>query len=440
MSMLVWRDQIQFHGTELIKQALLLPAPVNDEILYVHLQHNPSYSKELFHFNRESSTIEPDPIKKDLKTVHTSLHLYIQALQKQCLPPYRQHIQRLCAGEISGEEAIVDHRDEIQNGFRAISPLLEMSRRAERLKRIFERNFCKECYCLLDELKRHHDCIFLQGLLGEQLPFKQLLDVALRQSEADILEEFITKLYKQRVSAAIVHNALKAGVESFLDQNPTLIPNLEHLESALQDQWESRNERSDWALFETPDPEKVEENRLLKPGSSITSCEKTFVLGEEIGRCSLNRFFTVINQPSHSEPIVLWFPPNVALPGLMKCRALEQEADRRSHCLPLNCPTYVDPRGRFCVVERLHKQLGGPEWKVDYLQPVVEWLAWLREIGKTPSHFRPEYIHFNSKGELVAVKEMRPLPYHAGAVEVFVKKIVGGDLILFNKAMRDISG
>ena len=186
------------------------------------------------------------------------------------------------------------------------------------------------------------------------------------------------------------------------------------------------------AFFEEVDLETVVENQQLKPGAVVDSWEENllhrFTLGQELGNISKNRFFFIQNSSSQLyQNCLIWFLPNIALAGLIRCRA------RQNLCLSLNFPIYIDPKGRFCIVEKLHTQLGSAQWQErmdQYLPPVLEWLRWLREEQVTPSNFRPEYVHFNKEGELIAVKLMKPLPYHAGAVAAFIKKITTNERII----------
>lgn len=113
----------------------------------------------------------------------------------------------------------------------------------------------------------------------------------------------------------------------------------------------------------------------------------------------------------------------------MRSRGRRHLAGTHSHCLPLNCPSFVDPQGRFSVVEKLHIQLGSSEWcQPRYVDPVIKWLNWLRENKITPAPFKSEYIFFNLKLRLTAVKEMKLMPYDAEAMKAFVKKIAKGEL------------
>jgi hypothetical protein len=384
---------------------------------------------------------------EQFQTVHSSLHRYFQELKSATLPPYRIYKEQLCAGVEQDEEKVAEHRDKIQHSYKILKSLESLP---------LATHFCSDCLFLLQELKSHQDCIALQGILGEQLPFKLLLDSASHgNDEEDLLEPFVFQLFSHRAPVTIVHRALKAIVECALTRLrlKLLKPDLSLLENILQDHWDNMEEEKEWALFDTPDRETVLANLQLKTGSCLRSQEHEFVLGEELGpSSSSNRFFNVerysvqmglfaVPQPD-VDKIVLWFPPNEALPGLMRSRAQRHLAGTRSHSLPLNCPSFVDPKGRFCLVEKLHMQVGGREWKAAlsrYLPPVIAWLNWLKENRITPSHFKPAYIFFNAKQCLTAVKEMRALPYYdEKAIEAFAKLIAGEDGKLYQKILKGI--
>lgn len=393
---------------------------------------------------------------EQLANLHRALHQLNRDLETQ-LALYRTFLRNLREAKESDESKITTERDSIRRAFEAIGPLLGHCRWSylDKLKSVFERHFCADCFRLFDELKSHHDYIALQGCLGKTLPLKLLCDAALtKKDENNALLSFASELNSKRVPIAILHNGLKGIIDIAQKQNPYLHYDLEALEEILYDQ----------SLFENDDPAFIQ--RDLQPGTLVKTQRDgqthEFKLGQQLGAPSRNRYF-YINRYTRTTPtstldallekteggvdqeetekLLLWFPPNAALPGIARRKALRQRAEEIDHYVPLNCPLFIDPRGHFCLVEKLPLQLGSSLWFQSlptYLPTVITWLKWLTDQSISLTYLKPEYLHFDKEDSLTAVKEMSPLSYDVLTMEQFAWKIGGGNPLLYRQILDGV--
>ena len=405
--------------------------------------------------------------------LHQALHQLNHHLETAALPPYRACLHTLIIGGEFEESKITKEREEIKQSFTAMGPLLGSCKWSEKMQLLFERHFCADCFRLFDELKNNHDIIALQGLLGKTLPLKRLCEAALSQEAP--LAEFVSLLSEKKVPVDLLHNGLKGIIEVAQRRHPSLNYDLGALEEMLQQHWERMLERGEaknegWSLFETSDSLMLASHSRLQPGSRVKARMgdgklHEFTLGQPLGALhpdDRNRFFHIcryaIAAPSASpmdnlfekmhrgveqkgiDSSLIWFPCNAAMPGYLRRRSMRQLAEEIDHCVPLNCPTFIDPRGRFCLVEKLHSGLGSAAWFHSlalYLPTAIAWMKWLGETSITPSAFKAEYLAFNREQRLTAVKEMKSLSYNVLSMELFAWTIGGGNPQLFREILEE---
>ncbi len=416
-----------------------------------------------------------------LNNTHTLFHQYQKHLLTHDLPKMKQYVRKISN---AGRNIPIDEseyysvRTDIQNFYIHTHHFLKSihSDPNVRMRQIFDRHFCSNCFDHMELLEQMAALISLQGETGHTLPLKALIDASFgRTVEDGSLHDFVKILKDKNVSFAALHNGLKAVVDyaqkskvTADDLEGNIIPSLDKLEYALYD--------IDAALFSFINPVHIDWRNTLHEGSELVSVQYKnnaseqssiryrFILGAQIGKkqqgLDHNIYFEIkecyettrvfSNESQHElkyEPLiqfnnslektnedikrnrVILISLNEAIPGIRNCKS------ELCFGMELSSIQFIDNQGRFALVEKLQEN------NEALIHVIPQWIKWaIKEVENAPVSLdplgSPQKFLFNSEGILTAVKLLRPTPSFSFNVwEQFVYEIVKGDKNNFKSIM-----
>ena len=197
----------------------------------------------------------------------------------------------------------------------------------------------------------------------------------------------------------------------------------------------------------------------MKKGDVLTCNGKQYILGERIGQKAIGDDNNYIFAIENDKDMLVMVGINEAVLALKQKLSEEYEWGIKGVEYK-----YIDPRGRFALVERLHDPLGGHQWTStdeviteedqEVASPMAGLLDWMVQQEKTPLNFSPKYLMFDKDGQLKSLKvtmekykekseEEGPLKvepdFDYNSLEQFAYECAGGNLRIY-KYLMECSG
>lgn len=281
----------------------------------------------------------------------------------------------------------------------------------------------------LDACVNFQRFIDFQGLFPESEPhvlFEALgrLSCTAKSMPADHrrkIEQFIKRLNEmvenQEISIGFLHRFLKGIVENLNEPDADLT------------QLEVRLIERGCTLFDTDDADQIQRRDNLKKGDVIKFNDNGTIrdieLGDELGAktdgINRNRIFVEAND---KERAILVSNNQVVLNLKNAMRKLYKAGHGKLNAMRIYA---VDARGRYAIVERLHRPLlGAIAWRSqDSLDPddqrgaqgLMEIIKNLLDADETPAFFSPKYLMFDAKNILRCSKIPFKKPLNFVALE-----------------------
>lgn len=301
-----------------------------------------------------------------------------------------------------------------------------------------------ECRTAAKRMKGLYAVAKLEGLLQESLPLELLQKVTGKQSltiwENKLLRRFARKIdkYCSKMGSRALHDAVNAIAHNVLkDQIP---PDNKPVALGLQMALIEKG----CNFFLAEDSHQVRKRDALQPGDRIVCDGRELILGELIhekvsGDAERHMIYSLVNEPD----LVLSIPWG-------RIAHIEKEIEEfHSWGIESVRSEYIDPKGRFALKERLYFPLNSHEWKScdGKLHPedhaiasliLENLLCWLLEQNKTPTNFSPDYLMFNSQGQLKCLKVAQKGPLDFNAVVQFIKNFSRENRAVYKFLMEGI--
>lgn len=426
-----------------------------------------------------------------LDNTHKLFHEYQKRLFEEDLPKleiYLRELSRAKSGHNVDEIQYKEARENIQNFWISTHFFLKSihAHPNVRMRQIFEKHFCQECFYHMEPLEQMQSIIALQGELGASLPLKALIEASFGQEVLDdSLLNFVKKLKSKDVPFNILHYALKAIVEYAAKYKMTQddireknYPTLDRLEQALDE--------LDPSLFFCRSQEHLAWRNTLKKGSEITTIQYAdlrgeqaairyrFILGEQIepkpesDGFDNNMYFAIqdcyiskkIFRPEEKqelkyEPLiqfeealeekdteigqncVLWISINEAIPGIRRMKACDYYDKYLSeYGFQVSQIQFIDNQGRFALVEKLHENQAGI---IKVIPELIQ--TALKEVDGAPQSLEPlrlpQKFLFDKDKCLKSIKLIKPAKdFSFNSWEQLVYDMAKGSTKAFKRMMR----
>lgn len=115
--------------------------------------------------------------------------------------------------------------------------------------------------------------------------------------------------------------------------------------------------------------------------------------------------------------------------------------------------TYLDPLGRFALMEKLTRPINQIEWKTanretatrlekasdfETAKPFMEWIKWCVNQEQSPSNLDVRYLMFNDQGEMKTIKGSSGEEFNVMALENLAYEYANGSLLVYNHIIEPL--
>jgi hypothetical protein len=294
----------------------------------------------------------------------------------------------------------------------------------------------------LKKIKRYRHIIELERSIDKKTPYTVFTKLSMQKplkgkNKKSKLSKWISKVNeKKELTVRKFHKGLKALVEHIAEFHrppAAKVPTVAHLEVELL--------RKKCTVLQKEDVKHKKWKNELKAGDRLSTPQGTYTLKEQLGDPNKpddnNKVFTIKESPDK----VIVICKNQALPAMKEIVAKDFSwGVRPAEWL------YVDPEGRFSVVERLERPLNVTKWSSkgklsgeDRLRasPFIGQIKWLLEQENTPENFFVKYLMFDRKGVLKCTKPTTIGEFNIVPIIQFAWECSGGNLVVFKHIMEE---
>ncbi len=380
------------------------------------------------------------------------------------------------------------------------------ARQYPRIAAFIKKFFHKEDFKNSLLIERYYNEINLRAQLNETPPYSLIIQLAknslLEESDLSKWDKFVEQLVKSSITDEVLHQGLKAILDHASEYHMTQaeiednrLPDLYLLERRIVETVYKLIEANiildRKRLFEKSTPCHAAWRSSLKEGSVLTSqeivregpklyaiCHK-ISLGEQVGKkikktaqSSDNHIFFEIKEyyisarreitegfeledivgsfsiamvKQQAEEQLVWIGSNPSTIGIVQTyRPSDDEDANDPQALELPLPDieFIDPQGRFAVIEKLKESVGGTNWKEkmqekEYQAPLIEFLKHLNKENYLVTPFEPHYFMFDKEGVLNCTRVTQKIEYSLAEFETFVFKLAEGEVNIFQTFLRE---
>lgn len=110
---------------------------------------------------------------------------------------------------------------------------------------------------------------------------------------------------------------------------------------------------------------------------------------------------------------------------------------------------YLDPKGRFALMEKLSEPLTNKKWKTTKgalanddkaaAEKIKKWVEWFLDKDQTPNNLDIRFLMFNKKGQLKTLKGCLPEKFNVMALENLVYAYANGSLAAYTYMIQPLT-
>lgn len=387
---------------------------------------------------------------------------------------FKEYLKKLCDDRPYAvkEDEVEISRTEIKEFYKSTQPLTKLIKKIKEGKVENKKltDLFKSCFTsdleqgVIDtpfynvesyqQLKKNIDIMKLEGINGSPLPLSILRKASTwtfkEKPGEDNLDRILLKSWCKKLDAKKfkVRNldrglsAIVNHINTFNQAGTSLKADLVNLELALIDE--------EFNGFDRIDSKHIKWRDELAKGNKKISSElekdifnvlKTkVVFGEQINKRTLsedkNIVFELKNEKGDINPdyVIVIGQNRAKLPLVQRARAERGWGIRTAEF------HYVDPRGRFAIVEKLSQPLNSTSWKStgtllesdkNLATPIQQMLQWFLKQNNTPKNLNKDCLMFNRHRELKATKGCLKGEYDAMALETMAYECSNNNLAVY---------
>ena len=430
---------------------LLIPSPCGDRIF----SSTSWLGRLLFffysRFDRFNEEWRNKTITKVMERTHRLYYeLYDEALRhNQCI---KDSIESRIAGRHVQEAALRAAKSFLTTWNAATVPFLEGMQKADyRFKEFLSVGFVDKqgrtparipfgSSALAKVFSRHQKIIDFEGYLGSLLPLPVLYKLStgaiLSRQEDETLTSFAKKI-DRNADLMQIHNLneyLRALVKCFKKaRNNKVKPDLTRIATVLV--------KRKSAIFNQKDSRHLKWRKKFKPGDKLDCNGIEVVLGEAIGPKASGKDNNLVFEVANAPNLVVVFGINRLILPLKAQLAEEMSFGIRSAEY-----IQIEKNGKFALVEKLKTKVSNNQWSstkyplnskdLALLTPISKCIGWFLKQNRTPTHFHPEYLMYDVRGELKCAKYSIQLPFSFIDMENYALVTAAGNPYVYKYLME----
>jgi hypothetical protein len=272
-----------------------------------------------------------------------------------------------------------------------------------------------------DSISPFYNIIKIEGKHQGPLPLDLVHKGITSQNMSSAEKKKLSKWIKGHEKVRPLHKLL-LSVAPFMD-NPNIVKfELDHL-------------RNGCTLFKSPDDKHIAWRNTLKPGSKLGQ----YALGEQIGR----KIEGFDEQIFFEIPQI---PDKLVMISTNRALLAAKSAGVKEWGWALRTPQfhYIDPKGKYAIVEKFERQLTDIQWKsvhalvpedIRIADPIAYYISWLLYQNISVTQLSPKYLMFDRDGVLRTVKIQERTYLNYPEMENFLFEVAYGNLPVFQYMM-----